>query len=259
MADLILGRGIGPDNSGVPQIEFRLPAQQTALDSGSIYGSFNLSRVASLALLPAGTVVITSAITGSSSGQTVNVSYTGDMTAEPAAYWLVNPGGATQEVVRATALPTSTTMTATFFQNHSSGEIMIKIYSVWTLFGRPLVFPGPNVIDPVFVRFSALPPGVYDHYVLAGSTGTIAYEVDDALPWVKNATLTPSITTDPAPVPLYDSGSVSATGKPTNGVVIYTGTISGSGGVYQQLRVQFLATVAPEPPIATEYRIWADI
>ena len=262
MSILGASHGIGPDNeSGVPQYAYPLPSFSADIDFGagvvSSYGSFTLSRVDPLSSIDAGSMVVTSAITGSGSSQTVNVSYTGDMAADPPAYWLCDPGTAQQEVVRATAIPSATTMTCKLFNNHAAGAVILKIHSVWTKYLLPKITPTTTLTDPVLIRMGALPSGVFDHFVMAGSFGTFAYVVDDAFPWVNGSTATPSITAVPLVVPQY--GPVGSDGKPSNGALVYSGTISGAGGLYTQPRVQLLFTTPMEPPIAPEYRIWASV
>jgi hypothetical protein len=256
-----LKHGAGPTQSGLPQAFFYLPGSQFALGA-STFAQFSLSRVDSPNAVSMGngsTVAVVTAITGSGSSQSINVSYTGDMAA--GSYWLVDPGLATQEVVLFGA-PTDITHVGCVCQNsHIVGSLLLRIYSQFTKF----LFPGMIAVPPIaglshfnFIRYGALPSNVYDQYLISGSYGTLTYVEDDVLPWINGSSSTPSVGSIPLIVPQYDPAVVSATGNPTNGIVLETANFTTSGSAYPQVRVQFLVTTQPETPFTVQYRGWWD-
>jgi hypothetical protein len=67
------------------------------------------------------------------------------------------------------------------------------------------------------------------------------------------------VSTIPLIVPQYGPTLVSATGNPTNAIVVNAATITANGQIYPQVQIQILFTQTPEPDTSgILYRYWWD-
>lgn len=243
--------------------------QQIGGSGSSSFAQFSLSRPDSFPFTNsqstsgAGLVIPTLAsITGSTSSQSINIATTSFIT--EFGYWIIDGGTTSQEVVviDPANIVDATHVTCIVQKSHAAGAPMLKVYSVFTKYLLTTFHsvPGTGISNYNFIRYSALPANVYDQYYVFGSFGSpMSYFNDDVLPWVNGYSSTPTISSVPNAVPQYSSGSVSGTGNPTNGVSIYSSTVTTSSNAYPNVQVQFLCTTYPEPDTSgILYRYWWD-
>ncbi len=147
--------------------------------------------------------------------------------------------------------------------NHAAGTCYTqKVFSIFTkyLLASVPAPPSPNGIGNYgFIRMTDLPANVFDQYVIRGTFGTLDFEWDDTIVWHSGSGVgTPTAV---PPVPRYDSASLSATGNPTNKVLLESGPITGGGAIFTNIQVQLIFTTTPEPfTVALNYGyFWDDL
>lgn len=199
---------------------------------------------------------ILTAITGSTSVQSVNIPSTTGITAQA----IIDAGLSTQEVV------TTATIDATHFyaivrKNHTTSGTVRMIYSAYSkFFVSTFNVPGgwiwANATNFGFIRAGDLPPNVYDQYQLlsAGGSGpnSCHYAEDLINPWTSNNTVVLDR------VPQYSTGSLSGTGNPTNALTLSAGPITATSAVTPCVQIQMIFTVVPEPTSIPYYQFWWD-
>ena len=243
---------------------YAFPLNFTQVTLGpSTFGQFAITRIDNTSVSTLGSripVPLLAAVTGSMTPQSVNVATTALMTAGD--IWVIDPGTSVQEVVPVGAgIIDATHVTLECQNSHAAGAVMCKIFSVITkfLFATLNSVPGTGLANFNLIRMSNLPVNVYDQYLIWGSLGTEAYTGDTVIPWVNGWADTPAVSTIPLIVPQYGPTLVSATGNPTNAIVVNAATITANGQIYPQVQIQILFTQTPEPDTSgILYRYWWD-
>lgn len=193
---------------------------------------------------------ILTAITGSTSSQSANISTTAGIPPNGSVlftYLLLDAGLSTQEVVQLVAISDSTHFTGIIRNNHTTSGTVRVIYSSFSQFLDPTwdSIGSGGLTNVGFIRMDPRPPNVFDQYrISAFSSGACTYVQDQSIPWAVDATTSAYATT-----PQYSTGSLSGTGNPTNAIVIDAGPTSHPGPIHLPcVQVQYLFTSSSEQP-----------
>lgn len=248
--------------SGTTPGEVQLPLEIAQVNLGSAaFVTFPIQRVDRMVLADStqGSGLswpLLTAITGSGTAQSINVSDTSFFNTTIVTYLIFEPGTANQEVC-AVSITDATHVLGKVFNNHALYSPIKMIFSVYTDYIYiNHVGSSYSLTNIGFIRRDALPLNCYDQYRLLGVVGTVDYEPDNYTPWYSGSAENPTSPSLHA-VPQYDSGSLSGTGNPTNSVVLAAGPITSTTS-YKNAQVQRLCTVTPEVDIRNTYAAYWD-
>lgn len=251
---VILTRGTSADTEATPS---QIPLDASGTNSfttglGAVWNQYEMLRVQPSRGpydLSGVKLTLSSAITGSTSSQSIAISSTVGIpsTGINDVYLVIDGGTSVQEVVHVLSVVDATHVTAIARNNHSSGAYVQRVFSAYQNLYAPQTDPTYSVSgmsNVNFLRKGPLPANTFEQY---RTDATCTPVEDDPLPWSSSASTTYAL------LPQYDEALTTATGNVTNGVLVGAGPYTAGINPLTCVEVQRFFTATPEPNVGGAY------